>query len=161
MENLILRQSKKGKAVFANKNFKKGEKLIGFKGKLFTYSQLPAPYSKADDHYVQIGKNLYMGPSGKLDDFINHSCNPNSGLKIQSKIVNLVAIKSIKKGEEVTWDYSITMDEDDWEMVCKCGSKNCRKRVKDFKYLPKRIQKKYIKLGVVTKYILRGLKEKW
>jgi len=158
MRDLILGQSNNGKAAFANKDFKKGEEIIEFKGKLFTYEQLPTPYDEVEDHYVQIDKNLYIGPSSGVDDFFNHSCNPDSGLKIKGKRVILVAIKDIKKNEEITWDYSTTMDEDDWELDCTCGSKNCRKRIRDFKYLPGEIQQKYIKLGIVPKYILDNLK---
>ena len=143
MSSLILRQTKLGRSVFANKDFRKGEKIIEFKGKFFTYEQVPTPYEEVEDHYVQVGKNRYMGPSGKLDDFFNHSCGPNSGLKIGGKRVILVAIKDIRKGEEITWDYSTTMD-DNWEMDCMCKSKNCRKKIGDFKYLPKKIQRKYI-----------------
>ena len=119
---------------------------------------MPIQYDEVEDHYVQIDKNLYMGPSGGVDDFFNHSCNPNSGLKIEGKRVILVAIKNIKKNKEIMWDYSTTMDEDDWELDCTCGSKNCRKRIRDFKYLPKEIQQKYIKLGIVPKYIMENLK---
>lgn len=157
-DNLILRQSKIGKAVFANRDFRKGEKIIEFKGKLFTYEQLPSPYNKVEDHYIQIDRNLYMGPSNELDDFINHSCNPNSGLKFKGKKVFLIAIKNIKKSEEITWDYSTTIDEDNWEMDCLCGNKNCRKRIRDFKYLPREIQQKYIRLGITPKYISERLK---
>ncbi len=150
--HLILKKSTNTKGVFANKHFDKGKKIIEFKGKLFTYKKLPYPYNKVEDHYVQISKNLYMGPSKGLDDFINHSCNPNSGLKISGKKAVLIAIKDIKSGEEICWDYSTTMNEDDWEMDCKCGSKNCRKIIRDFKHLPKLLQKKYTKLGIVPKY---------
>ncbi len=82
-----------------------------------------------------------MGPSGKLDDYINHSCNPNSGLIIKNEKVNLIAIKNIKNGKEITYDYSTTINEDNWKMRCNCGSKICRKIIKDFKYLPKNIKK--------------------
>lgn len=105
---------------------------------------------------MQIGKNVYMGPSGGLDDLVNHSCNPNSGLMIQGKRAILVAIKNIRKSEEITMDYSTTMDEDDWEMDCKCQSKNCRKRIRDFKYLPKETQQAYMVWGIVPKYILNN-----
>jgi len=54
-----------------------------------------------------------MGPSGGVDDFFNHSCDPNAGLQIDGQKVWLVAIKNITQGEEITWDYSTTMDEDD------------------------------------------------
>lgn len=146
MVNLILGKSKNGKAVFANRNFTKGDKIIEFRGKLFTYEQLPTPYNKAEDRYVQIGKNVYMGPSGGFDDFSNHSCSSNAGLKIEGEKVILIAIKNIQKGKEITWDYSTTMNEDDWEMDCVCENKNCRKRIRDFKYLPKTVQQKYIRL---------------
>lgn len=155
-----MRQSALGKAVFAGRDFKKGEKIIEFKGRLFTYEQLPTPYDEVEDHYVQIDKNLYMGPSGNLDDFFNHSCNPNSGIKIIGKRVFLIAIKNVKKGEEIAFDYSTTMDEDDWELDCVCNNKNCRKKIRDFKYLPREVQQKYIKLEVVPKYILKDLKTK-
>lgn len=65
-----------------------------------------------------------------------------------------MAIKDIEKGEEITWDYSTTMDEDIWEMDCNCGSKKCRKRIRDFKYLPKEIKERYVKLGIVPDYNL-------
>ncbi len=156
-EKVYAKDSETGKGVFASENIKNGEKIMKFVGKILTTKQLPTPYDEVEDHYVQIGKDLYMGPSGKLDDLFNHSCDPNSGLKINGRNVVLVAIKNIKKGKEVTWDYSTTMDEDDWELDCLCGSKNCRRKIKDFKYIPKKIQQKYIKLGIVPKYILKNI----
>lgn len=156
MPDLSLKQTKNGNDVFANKNFKRGEQIIEFHGKFVTYEQLPRPYNEVKDHYVQIGKNLYMGPSGNIDDFFNHSCSPNSGLKITGKKAVLAAIRDIQKGEEITWDYSTTMDEDDWTMECTCGSQNCRKTIMDFKYLPKNVQQRYIKLGIVPDYILEN-----
>lgn len=150
---MVVKNTKNGKGVFASKDFKSGETIFEFRGKFFTYETLPTPYNDVEDHYVQIDKNLYMGPSGRVDDFFNHSCDPNAGLKIIGKKVFLVAIQDIKNGNEITWDYSTTMDEDNWEMDCECGSKNCRARIRDFKYLPPNIQKKYSDLGVIPKYI--------
>lgn len=80
------------------------------------------------DRYIQVGEDKYLGPSGDFDDFINHSCDPNSGIQIKGKKVVLLAIKDIKQNEEITWDYSTTMDEDDWEMDCQCGCLKCRKK---------------------------------
>jgi len=149
----LIKNTNSGKGIFANKKLKKGELIIEFKGRIMSYKELPSPYRDIDDHYVQIGKYLYMGPSGNFDDFINHSCEPNSGLKIQDTKVVLIALKGINIGDEITWDYSTTMDEDDWEMICKCQSKKCRKVIQDFKYLPKYIQDKYLNLQIVPSYI--------
>lgn len=103
--------------------------------------ELPELVTPEDDRYIQVGKDKYLGPSGDYDDFFNHSCNPNSGIKIKGNRVILIAIKNIKKGKEITWDYSTTMDEDEWEMCCMCKIKNCRKIIRDFKYLPKKSNK--------------------
>ena len=151
--SLILKKSKNGQGVFANKNFKKGEKIVEFTGKLLAYEEFPKHYIPLEEHCVQIGRNIYLGPSGGIDDFFNHSCAPNSGLLIKGKKAFLIAIKNIKKGNEIAWDYSTTMDEDCWEIKCSCGSKNCRKKIRDFKYLDKKLQQKYIKLGIVPEYL--------
>lgn len=160
MSNLIFGKSNiSGKGVFANKDFKEGEEIIEFKGELFTYEKLPDPYDKVEDHYIQIDLDLYMGPSGDFDDFFNHSCDPNSGLKINDRKAILIAIKDIKKGDEITWDYSTVILEGDWELSCMCKSKNCRKIISDFGYLPKEVQQRYIKLEIVPKYIIENLKQ--
>lgn len=155
MASLVLKKSRHGRGVFANRDFKKNEFIIQFRGKMVSYGQFPQYYVKIEDHCVQIGKRLYMGPSGDIDDFLNHSCSPNSGLKINGKKAALTAIRGIKKGEEIVWDYSTTMDEDCWEIDCRCGSRNCRKMVRDFKHLDEKTKQKYVKLGIVPKYILK------
>lgn len=63
--------------------------------------------------------------------------------------------KDFKKGRKVTFDYSTILAKDDiWEMKCNCGSKHCRKTIKKFSTLPKRLKEKYTPLGMVPKYIL-------
>ncbi|MDP3640140.1 MAG: SET domain-containing protein [Nanoarchaeota archaeon] len=155
MQSLILGQSEHGKAVFANRNFKKGNKLLEFKGGLLTKEQLTTP--DIVNHSLQVNTNTYLGPSSDLDDFLNHSCDPNSGVKMKKNQAILVAMRTIKKSEEITLDYSTTMDEDEWELDCRCKTKNCRKKIRDFKYLPKEIQRNYIRLGIVPQYILENL----
>ena len=104
---------------------------------------------------VQIGPDLYIGASGKADDFVNHSCDPNAGLLIDGTHVRLVAIREIAQGEQITFDYSTTMDEDDFEFDCRCGSPACRGRIRDFKYLPAELRFRYFRLGIVPKYNLQ------
>lgn len=148
-------KSRNGEGIFARQLIRKGEEIIEFHGPRLKPSDLPVPYDSVEDHYVQIGAGLYMGPSGEGDDLINHSCNPNSGLVIKDWKIILIATKDITGGEEITWDYSTTMDEDDWEVDCLCGSGNCRGKIRDFKYLPDDVKKRYIQLGIVPQYNLK------
>jgi SET domain-containing protein len=157
VSQLSLMQTNHGGGVFANHEFQTGEIIIEFKGELFQREQIPEFKNLEDDRFLQINKGLYLGPSGDFDDYINHSCNPNSGILILDGKVLLVAITPIGIGSEITFDYSTTMDEDEWEMDCSCGSKLCRGKVKDFKYLSKQTQIKYLRLGVVPAYLMGGL----
>jgi len=159
LEELIIVKLDNGRGILANRNFESGEKILEFKGQILRREELPVPYSAVEDHYMQIGERLYLGPSGDKDDLINHSCQPNAGVKIRDKRVFLFSIKAIKKGEEITWDYSTTMDEDEWEMNCNCKSENCRRRIRDFNHLPKDLQQNYISLGIVPEFIIKSLQK--
>jgi hypothetical protein len=44
------------------------------------------------------------------------------------------------------------MDEDDFEMPCRCGAPNCRGLVRDFKHLPDDLKSRYASLGIVPAY---------
>lgn len=52
----------------------------------------------------------------------NHSCNANTGLDG----LNVIALRKIAKGEELTLDYSHFLDENMEPFECKCGSADCR-----------------------------------
>ena len=45
--------------------------------------------------------------------------------------------------------------EDSWTMKCGCGEKNCRKIVKEFDKLSKKIQKKAVEEKHIQDFILR------
>ncbi|MFH1326911.1 MAG: SET domain-containing protein-lysine N-methyltransferase [archaeon] len=156
MENFYyIGQTNVGKGLFAKRLIRKGEKILKFSGKIVSGKEAEKldleNYGLSMGNPLQIGKDkyIYLEEPGRI---INHSCNPNAGIVND---VYLVAIKNIKKGEEIRYDYSPAMDEDDWTMQCKCGEKNCRGVVKDFKYLPEKVQKKYLNLGVVQRFIAK------
>ena len=52
----------------------------------------------------------------------NHSCNPNTTYKG----LNVIALRKIIKGEELTLDYASFLDENMEPFNCQCGSPNCR-----------------------------------
>lgn len=161
--SLILKENPYGKGVFAGRKFSRGEVIIEFTGDWFTYEEQYEP-CLVEDMYLQVGENLFIGPSGGLDDFINHSCDPNAAIIIgrqagrqAGRTILLVAIRDISADEEIAYDYSLLMIDDDWEMACQCGSPNCRKRVREFKYLPDEVQEHYVALGIVPDYVMKRL----
>ncbi|MBS3084975.1 SET domain-containing protein [Candidatus Pacearchaeota archaeon] len=148
-----LKENGFGEGLFAKKVINKFEKILLFEDPVVTGKKSIKLdfkyYTSAIGNGLQIGKDayIYLKDPGRV---VNHSCNPNSGV-IKDNL--LIAIKKINIDEEITFDYSTTMDEDCWTLEGKCESKNCRKIIKDFKFLPKEIQNKYLKKRIVQKFI--------
>jgi SET domain-containing protein len=147
MMNFTVRECETGRGVFATANISAGSVIMKYTGPLLRYEQT-TPQTLA----LQIGPDLYIGESGQADDFVNHSCEANAGMRIDGTDVRLIAIEDIAVGEQITFDYSTTMDEDDFEFDCLCGSPKCRGRIRDFKHLPPDLRTKYNTLGIVPAY---------
>ena len=58
--------------------------------------------------------------------FINHSCTPNCEPDEISGRVYVFALRNIKAGEELTYDYNLYDGELEDESICHCKAKNCR-----------------------------------
>jgi len=153
-KKLTLGNCSYGKAVFAAEHIHPGDVILKFGGSVIPSKELPYPYEHEKDYFLQIGEDMYLGPSGDMDDYVNHSCDPNCGIKIQHNEVVLIAISFIKKGDQITFNYSTTMNSDWGEFRCSCGSSNCLDVVRNFITLPPLIQKKYLELDVIPDYIL-------
>jgi len=75
---------------------------------------------------VELEDDLALNASANPNDmrFINHSCDPNTYLRVMKNRVEFYALKNIKKGEELSCDYGET--HHDGKLPCRCGAKNCR-----------------------------------
>lgn len=143
-----------GKALYAKHFVPKGSYILTFCGPLVNDAEATrrdmANFGRIMGNELQIGPDfyVYLQEPGRL---INHSCEPNAGIKHDTV---LVAARDIPKDEEITFDYSSTMDEGEiWAMECRCGEPNCRGYAADFKTLPREIRKKYLQCGHVQRFI--------
>lgn len=75
---------------------------------------------------VELDNDLALNASDQPNDmrFINHSCGPNTYMRVMKDRVEFYALKNIKKGEELSCDYGET--HHNGTLPCKCGAKNCR-----------------------------------
>ena len=75
---------------------------------------------------VELDNDLALNASAKPNDmrFINHSCDPNTYLRVMKNRVEFYALKKIKKGQELSCDYGETHHEG--TLPCRCGAQNCR-----------------------------------
>ena len=77
----------------------------------------------------------------------------NAGLRFTDDGVFLVAIRDIAPGEEVTWDYSTTLAESNWHMICQCGAADCRRVIGNFTTIPLARQQFYRARNLVAPYL--------
>ena len=144
-----------GKAVFAAAAFAEGDTLIEFTGRRFRADQVPSLMRGRGDRFVQVTPDHYMGPSGRIDDLVNHNCAPNGGLRFTDSGVFLVAIRAIRPGEEISWDYSTTLRESNWHMICQCRAPECRRVIGNFDSLDPDRQEWFRARNLVAPYLRR------
>lgn len=149
---------KYGRGFFAFEDIKRGEIVHVMNGKRLILSQVVNNILSGrenEDDPLQIGRRTYID----LDDFsrtFNHSCEPNLGLR---KRCELFALRDIKRNEELTYDYSLTIAPTNWEMKCKCGSAKCRRVLGDVLSIPWTRLHEYKELGSIQTYMRKLLKE--
>ncbi|WP_297800656.1 SET domain-containing protein-lysine N-methyltransferase [Arenimonas sp. GDDSR-1] len=133
-----------GSGVFAAKNIKKGEFIIEYKGLLRTHEEVDAAYDGEDEtghtFLFTLNDDYVLDANIKGNDarWINHSCDPNcdsehvdadDGDKRKDRI-EIKAIRNIKAGEELSYNYGIRLVERHTPKLkklwaCLCGSPKC------------------------------------
>ena len=144
-----------GKTVYAAQGFAAGDTIVEFTGRRFRANQVPSLMRGPSDRFVQVTPDHFMGPSGQIDDLINHSCAPNAGLRFTADGAFLVAICDIAPGEELGWDYSTTLAESNWHMICQCRSPDCRRVIGNFATLSDERQEWFRSHNLVAPYLRR------
>ena len=116
--------------LYANHDIKKGTRIIEYKGKIITskQSEVNPKYDNSKAIYLfNINKKYDLDGDFKFNTarLINHSCDPNCEVLGKGLKIWIYAMKDIKKGEELSYDYGFSFDKDFRQYPCRCGSKNC------------------------------------
>ena len=148
----------RGLGVFAARGFSPGDiVMMDFDGDYYdhvlSYDEL-RKNNIALKYPLQIGLDLFRVPSGTIDDFTNHSCEPNTGIRLNAHGAAILAIRPIAMHDEITFDYSTYLNNPYERIVCRCGSKICRGVIGNFTTLPRSLQRHYLALGVVGDFAL-------
>jgi SET domain-containing protein len=145
----------KGQGLFSNTHFDKNQVLFKFEGKSLTLEE--ALKYKHCDRFLQIGENNYLDLGNHFSVFCNHECLPNTFVKVVVNAAFLISAREINKGDEITFDYSLTSTDtpDMWSMKCACSPFNCRNIISGFGSITPKKQEYLIKSGQVPKYVLK------
>jgi SET domain-containing protein len=135
-----------GKAVIAKEKILKGEVIAEFDGKIYAWDSEDWN-EDLYNHVIQFENKKWRDSSG-IGRLINHSCDPNCGIKDYFKVT---AMRDILPGEEITWDYEMTEKHPYWRMKCRCGEPICRKIIGNYKNMPQEIRNKYA--GYISEWL--------
>jgi uncharacterized protein len=151
------RSNSHGHGVFALQNIEKGERIAILGGDIMTIDEIDSLPVELQDYPMQIEERFVIGSRTNKEaedtDFFNHSCDPNAGIRGQ---IFLVAMRPIAKGEEITFDYAMTVSESAgsdivFEMKCECGSPRCRGMITENDWKSPELQARY--RGYFSQYI--------
>jgi len=144
---IVVRDSRiHGKGVFASRDISKGTKIIEYVGEKITKKEA----EKRADAQIELSmgnENVGAVYIFELDDnydidggvewntarLINHSCSPNCETEDDEGRIWILALRNIKKGEELSYNYGYDIDDYE-EHPCKCGAQKCVGYILNEKY---------------------------
>ena len=119
-----------------------GEVVSAFGGRAITRDEFELLPLGQQARSIQIEEYLYLAGASDPEpaDFINHSCEPNCGLRGATV---LVALRDIAPGEHITYDYAMSDGSDYDEFECLCGTASCRGKVTGHDWMLPDVQLRY------------------
>jgi len=115
-----------GMGGFARRRIRKGTPLIEYVGEKITKAEA-AERIAADNPFIfhlddefDVDGGVTWNPAR----FLNHSCGPNAFAEIFGEQIWILALRAIRPGEEITFNYSHDL-EGYGERPCRCGSAKC------------------------------------
>jgi hypothetical protein len=146
--------------LFAAKAFRPKQTILKIVGRVVDYRILWERRGTFADNCFRFGPETYLDPGDDVSRYLNHSCEPNAGIFKSNNQLFLFAAKPIAANEEILFDYSTTLGDDDvWTMRCNCGHATCRRRIRRFGSLPRAVKQRYLASGLVPKYIINTLEQ--
>jgi hypothetical protein len=117
-----------GMGAYATCRIPKRKKIGDLGGVIITMKEaMRLIRNKKVINLVELENDLALNASANPNDirFINHSCDPNTFMRVLKDRVEFYALRNIQKGEELSCDYGETHHEG--TLPCQCGAANCRK----------------------------------
>lgn len=119
-----------GSGVYATRTISKNTRIIDYAGEKISNEES----LKRERRYLAHGRHIWCftltrrtvidaGVGGNTARYINHSCRPNCYIEIKDGTIWIRAARTIKKGEELTYDYNT---DGDGLIRCRCR-KSCQR----------------------------------
>lgn len=132
----LRRSSIHGRGVFALRKIGKGERIIEYTGERISHDEADSRYPADDSTHTMlfiVDDEIVIDATriGNSARWINHSCRPNCESVDEEGRIYIEAMRDIRAGEEITYDYNLILEERHTpaakrENPCFCGEKRCR-----------------------------------
>jgi SET domain-containing protein len=129
-----------GRGVFAARDIAAGTRITEYKGERITAEQAAERHALANHdnpHHtfffsLEDGRMIDGDSSGNNARWINHACDPNCEAREKNGRVFIYALRDIRCGEELNYDYGLVVEERHTTAIkqayaCRCGAALCRK----------------------------------
>jgi SET domain-containing protein len=124
--------------LFATSDIAQGTRIVEYAGEKITAREGDRRVEASLNSHRKNGTNgavyiFYLSERYSLDGNVpynqarrmNHSCDPNTDTDIIRGKIWIIAIRDIKKGEEITFNYGYEFRADYKDHPCRCGSRQC------------------------------------
>jgi uncharacterized protein len=129
-----------GNGMYALRDIPAGQILIEYQGRIIGWKEALRrhPHDPSQPNHtfyfsLADGRCIDGNDNGNDSRWINHACKPNceADEDESNQRVWIKALRDIKKGEELFYDYGLVIDEPytkklKAEYQCLCGAKKCR-----------------------------------
>lgn len=136
---LVVRRSGiHGKGVYTTAPIRKGARVTEYTGRRLPWKEaMDLPPHRPDEPYhtfffsLDNGDVIDANVGGNAARWINHSCDPNCETNEEDNRIYVYALRALKAGDELFYDYKIVPAERrtkklEKEFACVCGSASCR-----------------------------------
>ena len=133
-----------GRGAYTTAPITRGEIVAVRGGSVVRYDEALRRDATLGGFSMQVDEGLFLCPDilQDVEDvavFINHSCDPNVGIRGQ---ISFVALRDINVDEELTFDYAMNTSIP-YVFDCACGSQQCRGKVTGSDWLNPILQERY------------------
>lgn len=134
--SLLVKRSRAGLGLYAGEDIPKGKCIIEYVGRVISKEEETTSRSK---YLFEVNRNKTLDGKPRINKagYINHSCRPNAEIEIRDKRVFVMALRKIRAGEELNYDYGEEyFDEHIKPFGCRCDK--CRAKGVRPKKAPKK-----------------------
>ncbi len=116
-----------GKGAFALEDIPAHKKIGNLSGEIISLREARKRAAKTKRvAMVEFGDGRALDASINPNElrYVNHSCKPNTYMRVCYSRVEFYSLEQIEKGEELTCNYGET--HHDGKLKCKCGAASCK-----------------------------------